>query len=64
MRTHMAATEPAQIIKNYLNAIEQGDFDRVRSCLADAFIYEGPTARFNDPESFIENIWCGKKEDI
>jgi limonene-1,2-epoxide hydrolase len=53
----MAAAEPAEVVENYLNAIEQGNFDRARSCLSDVFIYIGPTARFNDPESFIENIW-------
>lgn len=53
----MAAAEPAQIVENYLNAIEQGDFDHARACLSDKFNYKGPTASFNDPESFIENIW-------
>lgn len=48
---------PAQIIDSYFKAIEQSDFDRVRSCLADGFTYTGPNASFNDPESFIENIW-------
>jgi ketosteroid isomerase-like protein len=51
------AAAPAQIIDDYLKAIAQGDFDRVRSCLADGFSYKGPTASFTDPESFIENIW-------
>jgi len=53
----MAAAEPTQIVETYLKAFEQGDFDRARSCLSDAFTYIGPTARFNDPESFIENVW-------
>jgi len=53
----MATVEPAQIVEIYLKAFEHGDFDRVRSCLSDAFSYTGPTARFSDPESFIENIW-------
>ena len=53
----MAAAGPAQIVENYLNAIGQGDFELARSCLSDAFTYIGPTAHFNDPESFIENIW-------
>lgn len=53
----MAAAGPAQIIDDYLKAIAQGDFDRVRACLADGFSYKGPTARFADPESFIENVW-------
>ena len=53
----MADAEPAQVVENYLNAIEQGDFDRARACLSDKFYYLGPTASFNDPESFIENIW-------
>ena len=53
----MAAANPAQIVENYLNAIEQGDFERARTCLSDELTYIGPTARFNDPESFIENIW-------
>jgi ketosteroid isomerase-like protein len=53
----MAAAEPTQIVETYLKAFEQGDFDRARSCLSDAFTYIGATARFNDPESFIENVW-------
>ena len=53
----MTAAEPAQIIDNYLKAIEQGDFDRARSCLSDSFTYLGPTARFDNPKSFIDNIW-------
>ena len=53
----MAAAGPEQIINNYIKAIEKGDFEHVRSCLADEFSYEGPTASFNDPESFIENFW-------
>ena len=53
----MATVEPAYIVETYLKAFEHGDFDRVRSCLADTFTYQGPTAGFNDPESFIENIW-------
>ena len=53
----MASAAPAEIIDDYLKAIARGDFDRVRSCLADGFSYKGPTASFTDPESFIENIW-------
>ena len=53
----MATVEPARIVEIYLKAFEHGDFDRIRSCLSDAFSYKGPTARFNDPESFIENVW-------
>lgn len=53
----MSTFDPAQVVESYLQAFEQGDFERVRSCLADKFIYKGPTARFKDPESFIENIW-------
>jgi ketosteroid isomerase-like protein len=53
----MDIAEPAHIVETYLKAFEHGDFDRVRSCLSDAFSYTGPTARFNNPESFIENIW-------
>lgn len=48
---------PAQVVETYLKAIEQGDFDSARSCLATSFSYQGPTASFNNPESFIENIW-------
>lgn len=48
---------PAQVVETYLKAIEQGDFDAARSCLAASFSYQGPTASFNNPESFIENIW-------
>jgi len=53
----MTSVEPAHIVESYLKAFEHGDFDRVRSCLADNFTYKGPTARFKDPESFIENVW-------
>ena len=53
----MATVEPAYIVETYLKAFEHGDFDCVRSCLEDTFTYQGPTAGFNDPESFIENIW-------
>jgi limonene-1,2-epoxide hydrolase len=53
----MDIAEPPHIVENYLKAFEHGDFDRVRSCLSDMFTYKGPTARFSDPESFIENVW-------
>ena len=53
----MAATESARIIETYFKAFEEGDFDRVRSCLSDSFTYTGPTARFDTPDSFLENIW-------
>jgi len=53
----MANVDPVHVVEIYLKAFEQGDFARVRSCLADRFIYKGPTARFKDPESFIENVW-------
>ena len=48
---------PAQVVDDYLKAFEQGDFERARSCLSASFTYQGPTARFGDPESFIDNIW-------
>ena len=51
------AAGPALLVETYLKAFEQGDFERVRSCLADSFTYTGPTARFSNPESFLENVW-------
>ena len=53
----MAAAESARIIEAYFKAFEERDFDRVRSCLSDSFTYTGPTAKFNGPDSFLENIW-------
>ena len=53
----MASAGPAQIIENYFKAIAENDFESVKSCLSDTFSYKGPTAGFDDPESFIENIW-------
>ena len=53
----MAASESARVIEAYFKAFEERDFDRVRSCLSDSFTYTGPTARFDSPDSFLENIW-------
>lgn len=53
----MAAAESARIIEAYFKAFEQRDFDQVRSCLSESFTYTGPTARFDTPDSFLENIW-------
>ena len=53
----MAAVDSAHIIDTYFKAFEQRDFDQLRSCLSESFTYKGPTAQFNDPDSFLENIW-------
>ncbi len=53
----MAGAESARIIEAYFKAFEEGDFDSVRSCLSESFTYTGPTARFDSPDSFLENIW-------
>jgi len=53
----MATAEPKHIVAAYLKAFEQGNFDRVRACLADSFTYKGPTAHFKNAETFIDNIW-------
>ena len=53
----MAGAESARIIEAYFKAFEERNFDQVRACLSESFSYTGPTARFDSPDSFLENIW-------
>ena len=49
--------KPAQVVDNYLEALEKGDFERLRTCLSDSFTYQGPTVQFDNPEDFMSMIW-------
>lgn len=49
--------DPVAVVDDYLSGVETGDFDRVRSCLADRFSYRGPLRQFDDPDAFIANVW-------
>lgn len=53
----MSMSDPVAVLDEYLSGVEAGDFDRVRSCLADQFSYRGPLRQFDDPDAFIANIW-------
>lgn len=53
-----SSSDPVQIVDNYLDALADGDFERLRSCLSDTFTYQGPTARFENPEDFSSMIWA------
>ncbi len=53
-----SVSDPLQVVDNYLDALADRDFERLRSCLSDTFTYNGPTARFENPEDFLSSIWA------
>jgi len=48
---------PAQVVEEYLAALDGQDFDRVRLCLSDEFSHRGPVFRFDDPDEFVASVW-------
>ncbi len=53
----MPKTDAAQVIRAFLDALEERDFTRVRSCLADhGFSYLSPLSEFSDANTFIADF--------
>jgi SnoaL-like domain len=47
---------PKQIVEKYHEAIGKGDFETLRSLLADNLDFEGPIAKHNKPEGLINDL--------